>query len=99
MESKEEEQRLLRDSTTHPLRIDSLPISNGLLGLTLCPGKKGDSVFGGAWDRDLDVDLDAIKAWGAKGVLSLIEDHEFDMLSVRLEEGIEEGTQARASVD
>ena len=73
---------MLRDSTTHPLRIDSLPIGNGLLGLTLCPGKKGDSVFGGAWDRDLGVDLDAIKAWGAKAVLSLIEDHEFDMLSV-----------------
>ena len=73
---------MLRNSTTHPLRIDSLPISNGLLGLTLCPGKKGDSVFGGAWDRDLDVDLDVIKAWGAKAVLSLIEDHEFGLLSV-----------------
>ncbi|WP_050521788.1 ADP-ribosylglycohydrolase family protein [Pseudorhodobacter wandonensis] len=73
---------MLRDSTTDPLRIDSLPIGNGLLGLTLCPGKKGDSVNGGAWDRDLDVDLDVIKAWGATAVLSLIEDHEFDLLSV-----------------
>lgn len=73
---------MLRNSTTHPLRIDSLPIGNGLLGLTLCPGKKGDSVFDGAWDRDLDVDLDVIKAWGAKAVLSLIEDHEFGLLSV-----------------
>lgn len=76
------EYRLLRNSTTHPLRIDSLPIGNGLLGLTLCPGKKGDSVFGGTWDRDLDADLDVIKAWGAHAVLSLIEDHEFDLLSV-----------------
>jgi len=73
---------LSRNSTTHPLRIDSLPIGNGLLGLTLCPGKKGDSVFGGVWDRDLDADLDVIEAWGAHAVLSLIEDHEFDLLSV-----------------
>jgi ADP-ribosylglycohydrolase/protein-tyrosine phosphatase len=83
---------LLRDSTTHPLRIDSLPIGNGLLGLTLCPGKKGDSVFGGAWDRDLDVDLDAIKAWGANAVLTLIEDHEFDLLSVS---GLGDAVKAR----
>lgn len=82
MESTEKEHRLPRNSTTHPLRIDSQPISNGVLGLTLCPGKKGDSVFGAAWDRDLDVDLDVIKDWGAHAVLSLIEDHEFDLLSV-----------------
>ena len=72
-----------RNSTTHPLRIDSLPIGNGLLGLTLCPGKKGDSVFGGAWDRDLDADLDVIKAWDANAVLSLIEDHESHISQVR----------------
>jgi len=77
---------------THPLRIDSLPISNGLLGLTLCPGKKGESVFGEAWDRDLDVDLDVIKAWGANAVLSLIEDHEFDLLSVS---GLGDAVKAR----
>lgn len=73
---------MLRDSISHPLRIDSLPIGNGHLGLTLCPGKKGESVFGGAWDRDLQIDLDVIKSWGAQAILSLIEDHEFDLLSV-----------------
>lgn len=73
---------MLRTSTSHPLRIDSLSVGNGHLGLTLCPGKKGDSVFGAGWDRDLDVDLDVIKAWGAKAVLTLIEDSEFDLLSV-----------------
>lgn len=83
---------MLRDSTTHPLRIDSLQIGNGLLGLTLCPGKKGESVFGGAWDRNLDVDLDAIKGWGAKVVLSLIEGQEFDMLSVS---GLGDAVKAR----
>ena len=47
-----------------PLGIDNLPLGNGLLGLTRCPGKKGGSVFGGAWDRDLDVNSDIIKDWG-----------------------------------
>jgi ADP-ribosyl-[dinitrogen reductase] hydrolase len=69
-------------AVTHPLRIDDLPLGNGRLGITFCPGKKGDSVFGAAWDRDLDLDMDAIKGWGANAVLSLIEDHEFEMLGV-----------------
>ncbi|MBO6885775.1 MAG: ADP-ribosylglycohydrolase family protein [Marivita sp.] len=73
---------MVRTSITHPLRIDDLVIGNGRLGITFCPGKKGASVFGAAWDRDLDLDLDAIKGWGAKAVLSLIEDHEFEMLGV-----------------
>jgi ADP-ribosyl-[dinitrogen reductase] hydrolase len=73
---------LVRTSISHPLRIDDLPLGNGRLGITFCPGKKGDSVFGAAWDRDLDLDMDAIKGWGANAVLSLIEDHEFDMLGV-----------------
>ena len=63
MELTEKEYRLLRNSTTHPLCIGNLSIGNGLLGRTLCLGKKGDSAFGGAWDRDLDADLDVIKAW------------------------------------
>ena len=73
---------MVRTSITHPLRIDDLPLGNGRLGITFCPGKKGDSVFGAAWDRDLDLDMDAIKGWGASAVLSLIEDHEFEMLGV-----------------
>ncbi len=73
---------MVRTSSTHPLRIDELPLGNGRLGITFCPGKKGESVFGGAWDRDLDLDMDAIEGWGASAVLSLIEDHEFEMLGV-----------------
>lgn len=73
---------MVRTSITHPLRIDNLALGNGRLGITFCPGKKGDSVFGAAWDRDLDLDLDAVKGWGANAVLSLIEDHEFEMLDV-----------------
>lgn len=73
---------MVRTSITHPLRIDDLALGNGRLGITFCPGKKGKSVFGAAWDRDLDLDMDAIKGWGASAVLSLIEDHEFEMLGV-----------------
>lgn len=83
---------MLRNSTSHPLRIDSLPVGNGHLGLTLCPGKKGDSVFGAGWDRDLGVDFDMIKAWGAQAVVTLIEDSEFELLSVT---GLGDAARAR----
>lgn len=73
---------MVRTSHTHPLRIDALPFANGQLGITFCPGKKGGSVYGAAWDRDIDLDVDAIKAWGASAVLTLLEDHEYEMLSV-----------------
>lgn len=74
---------MIRTSLTHPLSIDVLPLANGEIGLTFCPGKQGDSVFGAPWARDLDLDLQAIKAWGTHAVLTLIEEHEFDMLGVR----------------
>lgn len=81
-----------RTSHTHPLRIDDLPVANGRLGLTLCPGKRGDSVFGEPWARDLDTDLDAIRAWGADAVVTLIEPKEAERLGVA---GLEAGVKAR----
>jgi len=36
----------------------------------------------GYWDRDLDLDLDAIRDWGAAAVVTLIEDREFALLRV-----------------
>lgn len=89
---EEEDAPLIRTSITHPLRIDTLPLGNGHLGITLCPGKKGASVFGAAWDRDIDSDMDAIKAWGATAVLNLLEDREFKMLRVT---GLGEAVSAR----
>lgn len=71
-----------RTSLTHPLRIDTLPLAVGTLGLTFCPGKDGDSLTGDHWARDLDADIAAIKAWGADLVVSLMERHEFDLLHV-----------------
>lgn len=73
---------MIRTSESHPLRIDSLSVGIGRLGLTFCPGKKGPSVFGLPWNRDLKADLDQIAAWGAATVVTLLEDHEFEALSV-----------------
>ena len=43
-----------RTSLTHPLQIAAIPLpAGGVLGVTFCPGKKGDSLHGAPWDRDL----------------------------------------------
>jgi predicted lactoylglutathione lyase len=34
-------------------------------------------------NRDLAQDLAAIRAWGAAAIVTLIEDHEFDLLSLQ----------------
>ena len=73
---------MIRTSTTHPLRIDTLQVANGQLGITFCPGKLGDSVFGNPWARDIDLELDAVEPWGANAVVTLLEPHEFEMLAV-----------------
>ena len=74
-----------RTSITHPLQIATIPVgeNGGRIGVTLCPGKKGPSVFGGPWDRDLIADVTVIREWGASSVLTLIEPSEFDFLQVR----------------
>jgi len=61
--------------------IAEVPVapSTGFLGLTICPGKKD---AGSHWDRDLYTDLQVIHDWGATTVVTLIEDHEFQMLDV-----------------
>lgn len=69
-------------SLSHPIRVYPISVRNGLIGLTFCPGKRGRSVRGGPWERDLDTDLSALRDWGASLVLTLIERHEFDLLGV-----------------
>jgi protein-tyrosine phosphatase len=74
----------VRTSQTHPLRIDEVKLSNsgGIVGITFCPGKKGDSASGYRWERDLAADLDAIARWRPSAMVTLIEEHEFAMLGV-----------------
>ena len=74
-----------KTSHSHPLRIGSVAVSrgNGRIGITLCPGKTDPTGLTGAWARDLDLDLDRIRDWGATAVVSLITDQEIDHLGIR----------------
>lgn len=73
-----------RTSQTHPLRIDPVQPAGGWaqIGMSLCPGKRQRDALMGQWERDLVIDLDCIRAWGAEVVVSLIEAHEFGLLDV-----------------
>lgn len=77
-------ENLVRTSQTHPLRIDTLTLTNtaARIGLTFCPGKRQRDAMTGVWERDLDTDLAAIRDWGATHLLTLIEAHEFVELGV-----------------
>lgn len=80
-----------RTSLTHPLQIVAVSAGEGLgrIGVTFCPGKLQPNAVSGPWQRDLATDLDAIEAWGAAAVVSLIEPKEFTELKVEaLGEGI-----------
>ncbi len=72
-----------RTSKDHPLQIAPLKTTGaGLIGMTLCPGKKDQAALTGAWNRDLDTDLQAILDWGAKVLVTLMEDYELRQLGV-----------------
>ena len=73
-----------RTSTTDPLIVNALAAgpNGGLIGITFCPGKHASSAFGEPWRRDLAIDLQAIADWQAVAVVTLIEDHEFQLLAV-----------------
>ena len=71
-------------SENNPLRIAEVrPRPDyGRIGITPCPGKKDAHGMSGRHDRNLTVDLDAVRDWGAAAVVSLITDDEFELLSV-----------------
>lgn len=73
-----------RTSHSHPLQIAEVRASpsHGRIGITFCPGKHDRSAATGAWARDLALDLDAIAAWGARMVLTLVEPAELVALQV-----------------
>ena len=74
-----------KTSVSDPLRIAVVTPdgTQGRIGITLCPGKTDGTARFGPWARDLDLDLDVIQHWGATALINLIEDQEFDRLSVR----------------
>ncbi len=79
----------MRTATALPtLPIATIPLlagNNGLgtLGVTFCPGKSDPMASDGMWSRDLPSDLGGARAWGAHALVTLLEDHEFDLLNVR----------------
>jgi protein tyrosine phosphatase len=75
----------VRNSDNDPLRIAELSVPGmpGLIGMTICPGKKGPSLYGAPWNRDLDVDMQYIcDEWHANIMVTLLEKHEFEMLGI-----------------
>ena len=71
-----------RTSVTDPMSFSTIPIGHGLIGLTICPGKKGASIYGGDWDRDLDSDIEAIAHWGASALVTVMTTDELSYLQV-----------------
>jgi protein-tyrosine phosphatase len=76
----------MRTSVSHPLQIAAVDTGisgHGRIGVTFCPGKFDPHGMTGAWNRDLTVDLDTIRDWGAVAVVTLLESHEFELLRVK----------------
>ena len=72
-----------KTSISYPLRIDSVVApGGGLIGMTLCPGKKQNGALSGDWDRDLGLDLDTVRDWGAVAVVTLMEANELERYQV-----------------
>ena len=82
------DRRRVKTSLSDPLRISFVTAGSkfGRIGLTFCPGKydpDGGRYDGGVWwDRDLAVDLDAIRDWVATAVVSLLGPEELTLLRV-----------------
>ncbi len=72
-----------RTSQAHPLQIADVEApGGGVIGITFCPGKHQSAAATGAWARDLAMDMDAVKAWGAGVVVTLVTDSELKALKV-----------------
>jgi ADP-ribosylglycohydrolase len=73
-----------RTSINSPIQVAWIELAlPGKIGLTFAPGKKGESYSGSAWDRDLGVDLDRLKAlYQVDLLVPLIEDHELIELQI-----------------
>ena len=74
----------MRTSMTHPLQIAAVSPGPdmGRIAITFCPGNKQPHAATGSWNRQLDLDLDAIVAWGAVAILTLLEPGELVELGV-----------------
>jgi ADP-ribosyl-[dinitrogen reductase] hydrolase len=73
-----------RTSLTHPLQIAAVRAGPGFgrIGITFCPGKYERHAMTGEWERDLALDLDRVRDWGASAVVTLLEPNELTLLRV-----------------
>jgi len=73
-----------KTSLTDPLQIQSVEVdkTSGVIGMTICPGRKGNSMAGGSWDRDLALDLEVVRCWQPDIVIALLEEHEYSALGI-----------------
>jgi protein-tyrosine phosphatase len=75
-------QRFIKNSDNNPLRIDTVDFPAGQAGIALCPGKYDDYARTGPCHRDVGKDLAQIKNWGAKIIVTLMEEDEMALLRV-----------------
>ncbi|WP_298373028.1 dual specificity protein phosphatase family protein [Azospirillum sp.] len=72
-----------KTSLEHPLEIkEIITRGGGVLGLAMCPGRKDRDPVTGGWNRDIFMDVETIRAWGARSVLCLLERDEMRRLGV-----------------
>jgi ADP-ribosyl-[dinitrogen reductase] hydrolase len=73
-----------RTSLTHPLQIAVVTAGPefGRVGITFCPGQYDRHAMSGYQDRDLALDLDTVRDWGAAAVVTLLEQKELSLLRV-----------------
>lgn len=75
--------RRVSTSQSDPLQIASVEApGGGRIGVTFCPGKKDPNGLSAIWDRDLALDLAAVRDWGATAWVCLMERREFDDMHV-----------------
>lgn len=65
--SRDEGAAMYRTSHSHPLHVATLAVGSngGAIGVTFAPGEYQEAAITGTWNRDLDLDLRAIRSWGA----------------------------------
>jgi protein-tyrosine phosphatase len=89
--------KFYKTSYSSPIQIKELPVLDGVLGMSLCPGKKDVGWSGSIWCRDLDIDAQAIKNWGASVWLNLME--ECDIEDVELTADMFRNKTAELGID
>lgn len=74
----------MRTSFSHPLYVNWLPLEGdaGVLGMTLCPGKYQPVSSTGAWNRQLDVDIQALVADDVHRLVTLVTNDDMQVLRV-----------------